>query len=144
MSETSATHTINNKLTTAGCFVQRVEDSLTPGVPDTFVKVPGGSPVWIEGKFKKKLPVRASTLITLGSPKDARLTFQANWLRRYKDNGGIALWWLRVPNGWYLFDNKFEAIKDGFTRDFLTEKNYYETSAQVVTRIIELARRNGP
>lgn len=124
MSETSATRTLRTHLVGQGSHVQRFEDKLSSGIPDTMATLLG-VPAFLEGKFIKDLPARGKTLIRFGGKNEARLAHQCNWGNAHRKAGGMSFWWVRVRDGgWYLFEDKFEWIRDGVERDiFLAQEN---------------------
>lgn len=142
MGETSATKTLRAHLVAHGAHVQRIEDKLTPGIPDTNVCLRGVE-MWLEGKFLKDLPARDDTLIRFGAKGEPRLIHQANWLDARRKAGGLTFWWVRVRDGgWYLFDSHFSWLKDGVSKStFLTEEAF--ASAKAMTdAIADLASRH--
>lgn len=122
MSEASAWTTLRSHLVKMGTrvHIQRLEDKLTGGIPDTNFCVDGVE-VWLEGKFLKDLPKRESTKVKVELRAD-----QALWLETRQRAGGYAFVWIRVRDvGWMLFDGRFRALQDGIPLvDFMQEPIY--------------------
>ena len=132
MSESTATQTLRSHLKALGAHVQRIEDKLTPGIPDTNACL-NGVEVWLEGKFLKDLPARPDTLVRFGNKGEDRLIHQYNWLTARQKAGGHAFWWVRVRDGgWYLFDRNFNWLKDGVEkRVFLAQPAFPSAKALI-------------
>ena len=130
MSETNATRTLRTHLVSARGHVQRFEDKLSPGIPDTGVGLHGVY-AFLEGKFIKELPARDTTPVRVGGAGEPRLAHQCNWLTAHAKAGGLAFWWVRVRDGgWYLFTDRYTLLRDGFRKDlFLQEKNWGSAKA---------------
>ena len=141
MSESNATKTLRTHLRARGAHVQRFEDKLTPGIPDTGCGIHGRY-AWLEGKFVKALPARGKTLIRFGSRGEPRLAHQRNWLTAHQKAGGIALWWIRVRDGkWYLFADRFNWLTDGVERDTLLAQQGFSSAKEMAREIERICRR---
>jgi hypothetical protein len=135
MSESSATATLRAHLKASGSHVQRFEDKLSPGIPDTMAVI-SGFPVFLEGKFVKDLPVRDDTLVRFGAKGEPRLTHQRNWLVAHRKAGGLSFWWIRVRDGgWYLFEDKFDWIVDGVPKKVLLAQEDLGSAKAMVVRL---------
>jgi hypothetical protein len=135
MGEHNATRTLRSHLESMGAFVQRFEDKLSPGIPDTMACLDGVD-VWLEGKFVKELPVRQSTLVRFGSKGEPRLAHQRNWHRSYQKAGGLSFIWVRVRDGgWYLFEDP-ELLVSGITKEALLRCENHG-SAKALAMVIE-------
>lgn len=112
MNESASWSTLRRHLGNA--HIQRFEDKTTAGIPDTNVCFVGGREVWLEGKFLEKYPVRDATLIKVKLKPE-----QALWLWLRLRAGGNAFVWVRVPDGWYLFETaeSFFKLRDGVPRE---------------------------
>lgn len=141
MSENAATTTLRTYLKALGEHVQRFEDKLTPGVPDTGSTV-GGRYVFLEGKFLKELPARDKTLIRFGSKDEPRLAHQRNWLTAHRKAGGLAYWWVRVRDGgWYLFPDKFNWLVDGVPKDIFLQQESFRSAKEMVAHLDALVEQ---
>ena len=101
MSEASAWATLRTKLKAHGAHVQRFEDKLQAGIPDAnFCRK--GEEIWLEGKFLKEYPKRATTKVKVGLRKE-----QATWIENRIRAGGSAYVWIREPDGWRLVHGNF-------------------------------------
>jgi len=135
MTETTATQTLRSHLKALGAHVQRIEDKLTPGIPDTNACL-NGVEIWLEGKFLKDLPARSDTLVRFGNKGEDRLVHQCNWLTARDRAGGRAFWWVRVRDGgWYLFEDKFNWLKDGVRKDIFLQQPSF-TSAKLLVEYL--------
>lgn len=135
MSESNATQTLRTHLKADGCHVQRFEDKLTPGIPDTMATL-NGFPIFLEGKFVKDLPAKDDTLVRFGSKDEPRLAHQRNWLTTHRKAGGLAFWWVRVRDGgWYLFEDKFNWLVDGVPKRVLLEQENLGSAKAMVARL---------
>jgi len=130
MSESNATKTLRTHLVSGGAHIQRFEDKLSPGIPDTGCGKHGVYS-FLEGKFVKALPARDTTNVMFGSKGEPRLAHQCNWLTAHAKAGGLAFWWVRVRDGgWYLFTDRYTLLRDGMRKDlFLQEKNWGSAKA---------------
>lgn len=144
MSESSATKTLRDNLVSRGAHIQRIEDKLTSGIPDTNACL-NGTEFWAEGKFLKELPKRNSTLATFGKKGEPRLIHQCNWLTARAKAGGLTFWWLRVRDGdgagWYIFHDveEFQWLKTGVPKIWLLEfENKFPTAKTMVDYIQEV------
>lgn len=107
-SEDSAWATLRKKFVERGCDIQRFEDKLSKGIPDSNICAPGGKEFWFEGKFLPKYPARQSTPVRVG----LRLE-QCNWLITRARHGARCFVWVREPDGWRLISSEFEKVRDG-------------------------------
>jgi len=137
MSETNATRTLRTHLKAMGVHVQRIEDKLTAGIPDTNGCV-SGVEFWAEGKFVKQLPARPTTLVRFGSKGEQRLALQRNWLMARQQAGGRCFWWVRVRDGgWYLFEDKFNWLVEGVPRAVLDQQENLGSAKRMAEVIVE-------
>lgn len=136
MSESNATRTFRTNLLAHGGHIQRFEDKMSPGIPDTNYGNLGVD-AWLEGKHIKKLPERDATVIMFGRKGEPRLAHQYNWLTKRQSVGGLACWWIRTPNGWYLFKDKFVWLKTGVPKKVLLEQRNYGSSKAMAEQVIE-------
>lgn len=145
MSENNATKTLRSHLQSMGAFVQRFEDKLSPGIPDTLACLDGVD-VWLEGKFVKALPARQDTLVRFGARDEPRLAHQRNWIREYQKAGGLAFIWVRVRDadgsgGWYLFDDS--EILAGIPKEELMRSMNYGNAKTLAIAISEATCKHG-
>ena len=135
MSEQTAWTTMRGHLTSlpGRVHIQRFEDKLTGGIPDTNVCW-AGHEFWMEAKFVKDLPKRPTTKVKVGLRPD-----QALWLETRQRAGSLAFVWIRVRDyGWLLFDGRYRALQDGIPlEDFMNEPVY----ANCKELVAEIARR---
>lgn len=138
MSESNSTRTFRDHLVSKGAHVQRVEDKLTPGIPDTNASM-FGVDFWAEGKHLTELPVRLNTQVVFGKKGEPRLIHQCNWLTARHNAGGLCFWWLRVRDGdgagWYLFADvdEFVWLRDGLPKQWLLDHpNRFSTCKEMV------------
>ena len=135
MSENSATKTFRNNWASEGAHPQRIEDKITPGIPDTNICWLGLE-AWFEGKFLRKLPARDDTLVQFGSKGEPRLRHQRNWLTTRAKAGGSAFWWVRVQDTcWFMCDHNFDWLKDGVRKDlFLAQHEYMFSDSKAMIK----------
>lgn len=134
MSEASAWTTLRSHLVgmDGRVHIQRLEDKLTGGIPDTNVcwsrDTRPGIEFWLEGKYVKELPKRQTTKVKVDLRAD-----QALWLETRQRAGGKAFVWIRVADyGWLLFDSRFRSLQDGIVlSDFINEPVYPTCKAMV-------------
>ena len=120
--------------------VQRFEDKLSPGIPDTMA-CGRGICAFIEGKFIQSFPARDNTFIRFGSKGEDRLAHQCNWLTAHDKAGGLALWWVRVGDGgWYLFDKHYDWIRDGIPRWRFEGTRRYSSARTMVEGIDKMMK----
>ena len=132
--EHNSSKTFRKHLKAEGAHIQRVEDKLTPGVPDINFCW-NGMEGWMEGKYVK-LPSRDSTLITFGQKQ--RVALQANWIKARRKVNGFAGWWVRVEgSGWYLMIDKENWLKNGIVKSNLLELYCYKTARDLVVDMLE-------
>lgn len=137
MSEASAWTTLRGHLVGMGgrVHIQRFEDKLTGGIPDTNVcwdPVWGtphpGIEFWLEGKYVKALPKRQTTRVKVDLRAD-----QALWLETRQRAGGKAFVWIRVADyGWLLFDSGFRELRDGIPLGDFSKKPCYINCREMV------------
>jgi hypothetical protein len=77
---------------------QRIEDKLTPGIPDLNIHVPGVGDVWMELKHVDALPRYENGNIDIGLRPE-----QFIWLRDAKKSGRNVLLTARVGRDWYCW-----------------------------------------
>lgn len=132
MSEQSATQTIRSHLARAGAHIQRIEDKLTPGVPDMNFKIPDLPECWLEGKFLRSLPKRDATPVRVGLK-----TEQALWLEERKLRGGKVFVWVRIlDTGWWLFDDRFRELQDGIPTSQFVAEAYFQNAKELVEALL--------
>lgn len=142
MTEHNATKTLRGYLESMGAFVQRFEDKLSPGIPDTMACLDGVD-VWLEGKFVKALPAKADTLVRFGGRDEPRLAHQRNWIRTYQKAGGLAFVWVRVRDGgWYLFEDP-EILVTGIPKSELLGCMNYGNAKVLAMAISEASCKHG-
>jgi hypothetical protein len=131
MSEASAWATLRKEFKRAGCHIQRFEDKLAMGIPDANICYDGNE-AWLEGKFLKAWPKRASTKIKVTlSPQ------QVNWLTDRTRHGGTVFVWMRAPDGWWLFTHNFKELSKGVLREELyASGREFKTARDLVTRLL--------
>lgn len=137
MSEQNATQTVRTHVLAlpGNVHVQRIEDKLSPGVPDMNVCWEDIE-FWLEGKFVKELPKRDDTLVRFGPKGDMRLVQQANWLRQRQLAGGRVFWWVRVADvGWYLFRSRFHFLHDGIEKQLMLREHCFASAKDMVQAI---------
>ncbi len=119
MSEVSMRQTMGKHIKALGSAAkwQRIEDSLSVGVPDIFCCVRGVN-CWIEAKYvdPDDLPKRSSTPVRIGLRPE-----QALWLRDYKLAGGHAYVVCKIGREWFCFDDYFEQLVTGLRLEQLAE-----------------------
>lgn len=131
--EHSATKSVRKHLISYGAHVVRLEDKLTPGIPDLNFCY-RGCEVWLEGKFVR-LPKRDSTVITFGS--SIRTLNQSEWMRKRRLAGGCCYFWIRVEGGqWYILDD-LEMLREGLSKKQLLQLPSFATAKQLVAEIIK-------
>ena len=131
--ENSATKSIRKHLKANGAHVVRLEDKLTPGIPDLNFCY-RGKEVWLEGKFVR-LPKRDNTLVSFGATH--RTLNQSEWMKQRRDSGGCCFFWVRVEGGqWYILDN-LEWLRAGITKSELEKQPSFRTAKELVTAIIK-------
>ena len=113
MSEASAWATLRGHLKGPGVHIQRIEDSMSAGIPDCYV-MHKGKGVWIEGKFLKALPKLPPTPLRIGLRPE-----QATWLENEHAAGGRAGVWIRVlDDGWWWCEGMMiRELVSGLCRD---------------------------
>jgi hypothetical protein len=111
MSEVSMRHTMGKHIKALGDGAQwqRIEDSLSVGVPDIYCCYCGVS-CWIEAKYvdPDKLPKRPDTPVRIGLQPE-----QAVWLRNHKLAGGQAYVVCKIGREWLCFSDHFERLATG-------------------------------
>jgi len=112
MSERAFVHRIVTRLRKAGYFVQRIEDSVSAGIPDIFIAHESGLAAWIEVKWVADWPKRAST------PLRTTLTeHQALWLTDCPCETWLAIK-VRRDELWIRGHHAWDVLR-GLTRDQL-------------------------
>lgn len=113
MSEASAWSTLRSKLLRPGIHIQRLEDSMAVGVPDTNLCY-RGKEIWLEGKYAE-MPKRLTTVIR------PNLAFeQATWLESRTLAGGTCYVWVRLADrGWLLVGKDFRELVTGIVQEEL-------------------------
>jgi hypothetical protein len=125
MKESSSWSTLRGHLKARGAHLQRFEDKLTGGIPDTNVCL-RGSEFWLEGKALREWPKRETTLVKVGLRPD-----QALWLDNRVRAGGHAFVWIKTPTVWIL-STRFFDLRDGITRADLLTEPVFMTAAGLV------------
>jgi len=138
MAENSATATMrkNLKLLMPGIDMQRIEDKLTSGIPDLNACW-SGVEFWMEGKFIKDLPVRASSIVRFGPKDDERLVYQARWLEKRQLAGGQTFLWCRVRDGrWFLWVGpNFDFLYNGMSKESLLKCLSFASAKDLVAHV---------
>lgn len=80
----------------------KINDQFAGGVPDIYIEGEKGE-LWVELKFRKELPKRPTTLITV---KDSLSTLQQLWLTRRENRFQDTLVILGMDEGCILFPGK--------------------------------------
>lgn len=139
MSEASAWATLRKSIAEYTQDIQRFEDVLSRGIPDTNFCYKGKE-IWLEGKYVKALPKRNTTPLKVGLRPE-----QEAWLSRRSKSGGSCFVWVRINcpgssiNGWYLSQD-FAALREGFPLSEMTfHMQYFKTAGELTSRLIELA-----
>lgn len=131
--ENSATRSIRKHLIAHGAHVVRLEDKLTPGIPDLNFCYKGVE-VWLEGKFVR-LPKRDSTLISFGS--SLRTLNQSEWMKKRRAAGGQCFFWIRVEGGqWYIVSN-LDWLRLGVRKHDLMLEQSFANAKDLVNAIID-------
>lgn len=138
MSEASSWSTLRGHLMNVDpgrVHIQRVEDKMTTGVPDTNVCLLGKE-FWLEGKFIRDLPKRDSTPVKIGLRAD-----QATWLETRHRAGGQCFVWIRVRDvGWMLFEDRFRSLQDGIMLGDFMQEPVYSSAKEMVGEIVRRLR----
>lgn len=123
MTEQNSTQTIKKYIKAwPKTHIQRVEDSMSPGIADMNV-CHQGFEFWLEGKFLKDLPVRDNTLVRVGLTPE-----QATWLETRQRAGGCVFVWIRVRGyGWLLFEDQFRELQHGIIKTEFMKHPVYAT-----------------
>lgn len=143
MSEKNSTQTVRGHVLAlpGKVDVQRIEDKMSPGIPDMNVCW-NGIEFWLEGKFIKDLPARDDTLVRFGSKDEPRLAHQANWLENRQRAGGKCFVWIRVrDDGWYFWRDDFRRLVNGVPKHWFTEATRYGSAKEMVAAIGDLVRQ---
>lgn len=131
-SEDSAWHTLRQKFVSRGCHVQRFEDKLSLGIPDSNICFQGKE-FWFEGKHLKAYPAREGTRVRVGLRPE-----QFIWLYTRKSLGARCYIWVREPKGWRLIDDDFLAVRDGIPLENWREfGRFYDTSEELVANLLD-------
>lgn len=133
MSEATAWSTLRGHLKRKGIHMQRIEDSMSAGIPDCYVQYRGGS-VWLEGKFVRSMPKLKTTKLKVGLRAE-----QATWLEGEVLAGGRAGVWIRVlDGGWFWREGAgVRELVDGVYPD---ELERFSTAKEMAERILEWRR----
>lgn len=131
MSESSAWQTLRKHLKRElpGVDIQRLEDKLAAGIPDTNICW-RTMECWLEGKAVKGLPAKDATLVRVGLKVE-----QYRWLCERIDAGGCCHVWVRVnPGGWWLFSEKTDFLRliDGIPKKEFLALPHYNTAGEMV------------
>jgi hypothetical protein len=137
MSESSSWGTLRKYLVRdlQGCDIQRIEDKLASGIPDSNVCWRGRE-FWLEGKQLRELPVRDSTAVRVDMSQE-----QLNWAVARKEAGGLAYVWIRVNNvGWWLIENtqdmeRLEGKREFFSKKEFLQLTHFTTCAEFVREL---------
>lgn len=117
MSEKSAVKTLRKHTLSEcpGSHWQRLEDSISLGVPDINVAVvldtswrKNRGDLWIEAKELDVLPKRNTTPVRVGLRLEQKL-----WLEEGKKAGRRVVVAVRTPELWLFFDDYFQLLYDG-------------------------------
>lgn len=133
MSEANAWSTVRSHLVNLRPLphIQRLEDKLTGGIPDTNVCF-DGIDFWLEGKYVDKLPKRDSTLVRVDLRAD-----QALWHENRQLAGGKTFVWIRVNRlGWQLWDDRFRSLQDGVPLNAFLQEPIYKSAKEMVAEIV--------
>lgn len=139
MSEVSMRHTMKAHFAMKGAHWQRIEDTLSVGVPDINVCWEGIE-FWIEAKFMEvdSLPKRESTPVRIGLSAE-----QCLWLRDRKIAGGRVLVVFKCGRDWFVFDNGFEILRDGTPmRGLIQMARARFTGKFLVEEVLQIAKAN--
>lgn len=133
MSESSAWGTLRKHLKKEmpGIDIQRLEDKLAAGIPDTNICW-RTMECWLEGKKVKDFPARDTTLVKVGLKLE-----QYRWLCARKDAGGCCYVWVRAPSGWWLFSEKedFLRLLEGIPKKEFVHLPHYDKAGEMVRYI---------
>lgn len=133
MSEANAWSTVRSHLINLRPLphIQRFEDRLTGGIPDTNVCF-DGLDFWLEGKFLKSLPKRDTTLVRVDLRAD-----QALWHENRQLAGGKTFVWIRIANlGWQLWHDRFRSLQDGVPLNAFLQEPIYRSAKEMVAEIV--------
>lgn len=132
MKESSAWATLRSHLKRKGLHVQRIEDAISSGVPDTNLCYKGVE-TWLEGKIIRRLPKRETTPAYITLSKE-----QAGWLTARRLAGGRCYVWVRVANiGWLLIDDEFYEAKAGLPwAELLQKHSFFKTARECADNIL--------
>lgn len=130
-SEDSAWATIRKNLADAQCHIQRFEDKLSLGIPDSNICYQAHE-FWFEGKFLRAYPVRESTRVQVGLKHEQR-----NWLNARSRAGGTCIVWIREPRGWRYTAANFDELHDGIPLHLWNSLGVLcETSGEMVESLL--------
>jgi len=119
LNEKTVTQWIVSSLRDHGAEVQRIEDSLSVGIPDINVCA-GGVETWIEVKYKKAFPVRANTPIKMGL-RPAQLV----WAHRRNKQGGRSWILSRIEDVIFLHKGMEQEIFDGMPAELFKSSSTF-------------------
>lgn len=133
-SEDSAWATLRANFAERQCHIQRFEDKLAHGIPDSNICYQGRE-FWLEGKFLRSYPKRVTTRVQIGLRPD-----QCNWLTARKRAGGVCVVWVREQRGWRYVTDNFNDLRDGiplreWNQDFIGP--VFKTSSAMVDDLLE-------
>lgn len=133
-SEDSAWATLRTHFSERLCHIQRFEDKLSSGIPDSNICYEGHE-FWFEGKFLRAYPMRANTRVQVGLKHDQR-----NWLNARKRAGGTCIVWVREPRGWRYCHQDFDALHDGIPLNVWNQDRHgpvFKTSSEMVEDLLK-------
>ena len=133
MSEKSATKTLIRafKKIAPACHIQRIEDKYSSGVPDLNICI-FGDEIWLEGKFRKALPVKDTTRIKFGAKDEKRLHSQRNWLEARDRAGGYPVLWCYIQGaGWMYWTDNFSVLTEGVSKEVFLLYRFPNSMAMV-------------
>lgn len=130
-SEDSAWATLRTHFSERLCHIQRFEDKLSSGIPDSNICYEGHE-FWFEGKFIREYPKRRNTRVKVGLREDQR-----NWLNARTRAGGTCTVWVREPRGWRLVTEDFNALYDGIPlSQWENTGTLFKTSSELVEGVL--------
>lgn len=134
MTEASSWSTLRGTLKRPGLHIQRIEDSMATGIPDTNLCY-WGKEVWLEGKWVAALPKRLTTTVKVGLRVE-----QATWLEDRALAGGVCMVWIRITGrGWMLVRSDFRKLVHGFLWEDARPNGWslHETSKELAEEILK-------
>lgn len=109
---------------------QRLEDSISLGLPDVSAFAARRGDCWIEGKELDKLPKRNTTPVKVGLRLEQQL-----WLTEAQEAGRRVIVAVRTPELWLFFNRGFGLLYSGEPWSMLLEQ------AALAVPIRDLGRR---